>query len=800
MNDPQEPASQTPFPVPQGANPGYALGQLARALTTQQTHPDPGTRERAARKISRWKQVIQGVLGGTLRIGSRTPIAATPIWATLEIAKGGFATGNLLAEGPLLPHEQALLQQLDRVERETERAAINAWYLSESGFTDLRQMLHSGHFRVTVPEEGALLIAAWLAEQGHTDAAQTLLTEIGPWMQRLRFYPQPADRPVDISANVFRRTVGETIAALHAVRLRPGIARDREAVLIWAPLYDRAVALWSETVTGDPPGVPIGEHGQPQRRSNGYYAVAGGWPCQHYPPGWADRARALLDEYHQQRDRHRLCRKPGRNGESFAILRAALERCIDDPTALTGREVGQIRAILAAFALKRGLPGSPRHQSLRAMQHYTATAPTTADLAQMLIRRLAWYPQDGGLPDMHPVTAPVTADEAAAFKLTAGQPIPRVLERKVEQSLAAPIEVLVARSIVPSSEALARLVPQLSAQAQVAAIADPVLARLYSAIYTAFRRRRSLLLLNLQHQVTFEELPWVRVIEPLRAPDGATQAQGRAVLRQIVTLAITAFPQQILPNMLLREIRSLADASGLSLPIVDEVAADIFMGTFSAKYLRAAQWAGTLLTGSLYERYYGLPYAQVIAIDDVAPSPYGTATSPAFDRLCHELAAANDRGTRWSVARNGTIIEQEQILTTHNLAVLIDGLDLLEFPHAPFELDTLAQRCFVWICAEQQQGRGRWAPTLRMLKNTAYAWRQMIFFLALLPPDRVAAFLGWAERHLTQQTPAFRSRFEPALAGLATAAAGGSPEQGGRRFLGWTTERHWLMPDGDYVR
>ncbi len=58
----------------------------------------------------------------------------------------------------------------------------------------------------------------------------------------------------------------------------------------------------------------------------------------------------------------------------------------------------------------------------------------------------------------------------------------------------------------------------------------------------------------------------------------------------------------------------------------------------------------------------------------------------------------------------------------------------------------------------------------------------------------------WAHNHL-QQRPAFQERFRPALQGLVLAAAGASlthEEQGdrpdrARRFVGWTTEGHWLL-------
>jgi hypothetical protein len=243
------------------------------------------------------------------------------------------------------------------------------------------------------------------------------------------------------------------------------------------------------------------------------------------------------------------------------------------------------------------------------------------------------------------------------------------------------------------------------------------------------------------------------------------------------------------------------EGAGLRLPIVDEVAADIFMGDFSEKYLRAAQQAGMLLAGTLYERYYGISYAQIQQIDDVTPSRYGTPTSTAFIRLCYERASTAPAGGRRSVARNGTVIEQEQILTSHNLAVLFSALGLAETLES--QLEELARRCFVWICRQQQQRIDAWQPRLRMVKNSAYAWRQMVFFLALLPADSVDAFLGWAEGHLGQQHRAFQRRFQPALLGLALAAAGSTLDTQHRRgqagearcFLGWTTERHWLLMD-----
>ncbi|HET9957287.1 MAG TPA: hypothetical protein VFQ61_22470 [Polyangiaceae bacterium] len=87
-----------------------------------------------------------------------------------------------------------------------------------------------------------------------------------------------------------------------------------------------------------------------------------------------------------------------------------------------------------------------------------------------------------------------------------------------------------------------------------------------------------------------------------------------------------------------------------------------------------------------------------------------------------------------------------------------------------------------------------------MQKNTAYAWRQLVFYLSLLSASEQAEFLAWSTTHLAEQSLDFRSRFEPVLSGLRLTLAGetfdsnGRHASGARRFLGWSIGRHWLMP------
>jgi hypothetical protein len=224
------------------------------------------------------------------------------------------------------------------------------------------------------------------------------------------------------------------------------------------------------------------------------------------------------------------------------------------------------------------------------------------------------------------------------------------------------------------------------------------------------------------------------------------------------------------------------------------------MGAFSGKFVEAAKIAARTLRGSLYARYYDLPVDAVLRIQDVKKqATHAAASSADFARLCTDRAGVGAEGRRsFSVAGNGKIIEQEQILTTHNLAALVEALGLE--PTVRSRAVDLAEQCFQAICKELQITSGRHHARLTRVKNSAYAWRQMVFFLSFAGDDAVRAFPARAAEILAKQPAAFQRRFRPALNGLALVARGGdltAAEQRGdaRRFLGWATGGHWLLAE-----
>lgn len=221
--------------------------------------------------------------------------------------RGGFASGKMLAGGGLRPHERARTNPKRR-----DRTELNCYFLTEPGLRELTSQLESGCYRVGVPEEGALLTVAWLLAHGDVDGARALLDEIGRFFPQLRFYPIPHAKPLPTGETVLVQELSATVKDLEGARPAPQVERMRESLAVWMPLYDRAIALWAETIVGD----------RPRLAGNG---VQGGWPCQVYPDGWESRVQTLLADSKKLRKQHPLCRRRV-DGRNFGKLRALLAR------------------------------------------------------------------------------------------------------------------------------------------------------------------------------------------------------------------------------------------------------------------------------------------------------------------------------------------------------------------------------------------------------------------------------------------------------------------------------------------
>lgn len=162
-----------------------------------------------------------------------------------------------------------------------------------------------------------------------------------------------------------------------------------------------------------------------------------------------------------------------------------------------------------------------------------------------------------------------------------------------------------------------------------------------------------------------------------------------------------------------------------------------------------------------------------------------------FAALCLARAErAGHTGAR-SVAGNGMVIEQAQILTTHNLAALAGPCGVR--PEEGWQ--ALADRAFAQMIrlADRLGQAGRPMP---VIKDLGYAWRQTLFYLSM-PGTDPRAFCSDARLRLRGENPVTADMLAPVLEGLDAVIAGASFDADGRAgdgwaLLGWSTGGHWL--------
>jgi len=268
----------------------------------------------------------------------------------------------------------------------------------------------------------------------------------------------------------------------------------------------------------------------------------------------------------------------------------------------------------------------------------------------------------------------------------------------------------------------------------------------------------------------------------------SAQAAGEA-LEEFASVAIAKFPQTMLPNKLLQEFDALARQAGKRLPFTEELAADIFMGRFSTKFVEATHLAALHLQGSLYARYFRVDYRDIVARLSDAGTELAAANALAV--ICAERAGES-LGT-WRAASSGRIIEQQLIITSHNLAAIFE-LNGVRDRLADRVVD-LAGACFAWTLRHLQLPVlvGDWHTELLRIKNAAYAWRQMVFLLSLRSSE-APAFLAEADALLSRQPNGFAQRFRPALQGLRMTVE--TPDHWlaslePTPFLGWKDTQRW---------
>jgi hypothetical protein len=397
-----------------------------------------------------------------------------------------------LAGGEIEPWELDAFRHND-VE---SRLSLNRFYLTAQGRRLLLRHLENQSYRLSHPEEAALMVFACRPQE------KALPRTLEPFLENVRFYPQTLsvgnqDPPF---GEVCRYTCSEALNALKNYRLPLEVLRERESLLLWRPFQEQMLQRLWETCEE-------------------------GWPFQHYPNGWNQKANDLIARVEEALKEEVVCCFPQRSDSDFRRLFSTLETAAVAPQSLNGKEVAFCKNLLDDSLKKWGsFEQSPRRPKARELP-----GQNTLDTLSELETRLADLPSERGLE----------ASSDLVFSL------PKALRKRVLRSRAGTLQQLCGWGVIPSVEVIGRLAPQL-----VSGVFAGDQSALVGRCYRVFSSR--------SRPLVFEELPWIKPLWSTPASETL-----RSAARQLLECWWTNFPQHTLSFGLRTQLSDLCRWMGL---------------------------------------------------------------------------------------------------------------------------------------------------------------------------------------------------------------------------------------------
>ena len=251
--------------------------------------------------------------------------------------------------------------------------------------------------------------------------------------------------------------------------------------------------------------------------------------------------------------------------------------------------------------------------------------------------------------------------------------------------------------------------------------------------------------MNLENQIKAEEVPWINKLKqaipvPLSNLDPMYIISGT---ESLVNFAQNKFPQTTLPNKFVSALYDTNKEADLTYPLTKELAFDIFEGQFSKSFVDSAREAASIMPNTIYARYYGLDYKKLrdkLRLD----SDFDHSKYKDLGLCLMNECSVNVPKEGGHTARNACILENQQIITTHNLASNMINLGLQK--KTEDKGGQMAVDCAKSIVADVrslqniQQGIDMnnlsYKVKLHKIMAIAKAWRQMLFYLSFSKRNR----------------------------------------------------------------
>ncbi len=746
------------------ANPLFALGQMLRAQAA------PISEEKKTERTEKWLGCLTGMLDGTIDVGTHAPIAEYPVWVSLEVLPGGFASGNIMSS--FLEGDQK-----------------NDYWFTEKGALELLPCLETSCYQVKCPEQSIIPCIIWLMKNDRQKEAEQLYQKVLPMMSKVKMYPvltaTPAAQPNTCSV----ATVGDIKEQFEDDKKsrfdfslpRPRKYAAQAASRALTALKLKIAEFFESGCECQCPQMLLKDAaGHLVKNDAGRFQFVPHPECHAYDPkngcGWLNRdlsyewnieakklcrqSEALLTfQYTIPVPESRRCQfieetkqygyvttpaydrvvnriintatgciingRKTAGGSTLGKLYSALRTCaISGNYGLTCRQVCDLRFACAAINTKYGVVGSASRAAWMVVP--PAAQDNTPALLNAVISRLSMLPQELGVEDISPIVAPVQIGDALVD-------LPQNMVDRVNRARSGTLNQLLEWGSVSSLDMLPPLIKNMMEKVVCCGVKDPILSELLRQTYTSFKKVRSLLLTNMHGQKRMSDLPHNFLFTTIHSQQGDEEKdvmarEAKAMLSEIMMMALKHFPHALIPNKLLQSLRDLVKQAKLDICLVDELAVDIFGHSFSQKFVVAAKHAARMLADTLYAQHFGLTAAFAKLMRE------GGVSQDEFYSLCEDLSEPGAK----RIARNGSIIESMLLMTGANLPALLN----VATPSYE-QLETAIMQVWKWMLgkvhfmqtqlAREELDYNERTALLTVRKDVAYAWRNLVVYLSRCP-------------------------------------------------------------------
>ena len=367
-----------------------------------------------------------------------------------------------------------------------------------------------------------------------------------------------------------------------------------------------------------------------------------------------------------------------------------------------------VRTTVTNAVNKYGIPGTPQYKERFGLIELAMkrTAERIVYLKDVIRRLKASGPSPVGVPAAVMATILGDLEKSPFYKGDVETILKRAILKPIQERATSP--ELLAELCMPLMTMVAVGVPRHG---------EPQFLRtILQRMMQAFMTRRSIMLLNTEGQVRASDVPFIAVLQRVLKVDEHSKESRLDGLKWLMTTYLDTFPHCMMPNEILRLVRECNH----DIPVLEDIASDIFQGHLVPKFGVVCKLAANLLgPDSVYGQYYGDNLSQLWKRRAITSADLVKWAGWGLEDVYPDTT------------KNGMTLERVRVATCHNMVMassVVSG-DFLFTLGLGFDWRGAALKTWKFIVRLGITERFPWL--LRSdIRKLVQAWNLLLFYLS----------------------------------------------------------------------